>query len=267
MPELPEVETVASELRNSILNKKIRYIEAFWPRSFDNRFDAEIREQSIITIGRHGKYIILKLSLSYLIIHLRMTGQLLFYENETDANFDSYIRVSIKFNQGILLFRDVRKFGRIYHVENPDIFLMHIGPDALDKKVTLAYFKKQLSLSKMNIKAFLLSQKYVSGMGNIYTDEVLFISGIYPARSADTIKGKKAEKLFSNMHTILAQSIKNMGSTISDYRDPSGKKGNNQHYFYVYGRAGLPCKICKTEIKKIRFAGRGTHFCPKCQKI
>jgi formamidopyrimidine-DNA glycosylase len=151
-------------------------------------------------------------------------------------------------------------------VENPKLFLAHIGPDALDKDVTLPFFKDILSSSKMNIKAFFLSQKFISGMGNIYTDEALFASGINPAQIASSIKNKKAEKLFINMQTILKAAITNMGSTISDYRAPSGNKGTNQFYFNVYGREGLPCKVCNTMIRKIKFAGRGTHFCPKCQR-
>ena len=266
MPELPEVETVANELRSSIVNNKIEYIDALWSKSFENRFDVELKDQIIDSISRRGKYLILNLSRSFLIIHLRMTGQLLYFENESNANFDDYIRVVIKFDSGLLLFKDVRKFGRIYHVGNPESFLAHVGPDALDEKVTLSFFKEKLSSSTMNIKAFLLSQKHISGMGNIYTDEALFAAKINPAKSTKLIKNKKVEDLFINMRTILKVSIKNMGSTISDYRDPSGNKGSNQYYFSVYGREGQPCKICKSQIKKIKFAGRGTHFCPKCQK-
>jgi len=266
MPELPEVETVANELKASVINKKIVYIEALWAKSFDNRFDADLKGQIITSIGRRGKYLILNLSKSFLVIHLRMTGQLLYFENESDANFDDYIRVVIKFNNGLLLFKDVRKFGRVYHIKDPDIFLSHVGPDAFDQNMTLSVFKSKLLSSNMSIKAFLLSQKYISGMGNIYTDETLFVSKINPSSKANSIKYKKAEQLFLNMKTILRASINNMGSTISDYRDPAGNKGNNQFYFNVYDREGQPCKVCNTEIKKIKFAGRGTHFCPKCQK-
>jgi formamidopyrimidine-DNA glycosylase len=266
MPELPEVETVANELRSSIINKKIEYIEALWTRSFDNRSEVDLKDQVVQSISRQGKYLIINLSQSNLIIHLRMTGQLLYYDDESQADFNDYIRVIIKFYDSVLLFKDVRKFGRVYHVESPESFLSHVGPDALDKNMTLSAFRSKLSSSKMNIKAFLLSQKFISGMGNIYTDEALFSARIYPARSADSIQKKKTEQLYVQMHNILKASINNMGSTIADYRDPSGNKGTNQFYFNVYGRAGLPCKVCGTKIKKIRFAGRGTHFCPKCQR-
>jgi len=267
MPELPEVETVANELRSTIVNKKIEYIEALWVRSFENNYDISLKDQIVRSIRRRGKYLIFNLSRSFLVIHLRMTGQLLYFENESAADFDDYIRVVIKFYDGLLLFKDVRKFGRIYHIKNPQAFLSHVGPDALDIEVTVSLFKRILSTSKMNIKAFLLSQKYISGMGNIYTDEALFASKINPAKQAQSIKNKRAESLFLNIQSILKASIKNMGSTISDYRDPSGNKGNNQYYFNVYGREGQPCKVCKTEIKKIKFAGRGTHYCPKCQRV
>jgi len=267
MPELPEVETVANELRRSLLKSKIEYIDALWSKSFENNCDIELKDQVINSIDRRGKYLILKLSLSNLVIHLRMTGQLLYFENETATDFDDYIRVIIKLYDGLLLFRDVRKFGRIYHVQNVEKFLSHVGPDALDEKVDLSFFQKQLSTSSMNIKAFLLSQRFISGMGNIYTDEALFASRINPSKAANKLTKKRAENLFLNMRTILKASIRNMGSTISDYRDPAGNRGTNQYYFNVYGREGLPCKICNTNIKKIKFAGRGTHYCPKCQRI
>lgn len=267
MPELPEVETVASELRKSIIGKQIIDIEALWMRSFVNNSETEANGQKIISIERRGKYLILNLEKSYIVIHLRMTGQLLYFDKETGADLNDYIRVIIKFQHGVLLFKDVRKFGRVYHSDNADKFLAHVGIDALDKDLSAKHFSDKLKPSKMSIKAFLMAQKFISGMGNIYTDEVLYLSKLHPSITACELSKKKAAILFTNMQFVLNSSIKNMGSTISDYRDPAGNKGNNQHYFYVYGRNGKECKKCGSTIKKIKFAGRGTHFCPNCQKI
>jgi len=196
-----------------------------------------------------------------------MTGQLLYFDHISNADLEDYIRIVISFkDRSVLLFKDVRKFGRITHVENVEKKIAHVGLDALDEKVTKKYFYDLLSKSSMNIKAFLLSQKFISGMGNIYTDEALFLAKIHPTFTANKIKSSKVTGLYKNMLLVLKNSIKNMGSSISDYRDPSGNEGTNQNYFYVYGRKGLLCKKCGTVIEKIKFAGRGTHFCPNCQK-
>ena len=268
MPELPEVETVASELRKLILNKQLDTFEALWSKSFQNETDFEITGQKIVSIGRQGKYLLITLSETYLIIHLRMTGQLIFCEDRSNADLNGHTRVLITFSdRSVLLFKDVRKFGRIIHVSNIKDKLAHVGIDALDERVTKVYFEKLLMDTSMNIKSFFLSQKFVSGMGNIYTDEVLFLAKTHPSLPANQLKKKQRHEIYHNMNTILLNSIQNMGSSISDYRDPSGKEGTNQNYFYVYGRNGLPCKKCGGVIEKIRFAGRGTHFCPKCQKV
>ncbi|KAA3617367.1 MAG: DNA-formamidopyrimidine glycosylase [Calditrichaeota bacterium] len=267
MPELPEVETVARELRGFVLNKQIDEIEALWGRSFQNETDVDLSGQTIKSIGRRGKYLIVNLSKTYLIIHLRMTGQVLYIDDIANADLKDYIRVVISLkDRSALLFKDVRKFGRITHVENVENKIAHVGVDALDKRVTQAYFCGLLNKSSMSIKAFLMAQKYVSGMGNIYTDEALFLSKVHPSIPANKISNKNAANLYKNMRSVLQSSIDNMGSSISDYRDPSGNEGTNQNYFFVYGRTGLPCKYCGTDIEKIKFAGRGTHYCPSCQK-
>ncbi len=265
MPELPEVETVARELKKTIIGRTISYIEPLWIKSFQNTNEISVSGQRVNSISRKGKYLIICLEKTYLVVHLRMTGQLLYFDSEKECDLNDYIRVLIKFQHGVLLFKDVRKFGRIYHVENINNFLSHIGTDALDENLTEKHFSNQLQSSKMSIKAFLLSQKFVSGMGNIYTDEVLFLSKVHPSMTARNIPKKRKKDLYVNMQSVLNNSVENMGSTISDYRDPAGKKGRNQYYFNVYGRNGMKCKVCRSIIVKIKFAGRGTHYCPKCQ--
>ncbi len=266
MPELPEVETVARELNKLIIGKTIKDIQAFWHKSFVNQSPIPISGQNIVLIGRKGKYLSIKLTQTALIIHLRMTGQLLYnYNSDTDAN---HIRTKIIFTDNTtLLFKDTRKFGRIYHVDNVNNILNKIGMDAIDPELDKNLFKALLKKSKLNVKSFLLAQDKISGIGNIYADESLFRAGIHPASITDKIPDNKIKNLHEHMLSILYSAIENMGSTISDYRDSYGNSGNNQKFFRVYQRTGEPCVNCSTPISKLKIAGRGTHFCSKCQKI
>jgi len=265
MPELPEVETVASELRSQIINKKLKQISVFWDRTFEDYCSEILEGQSIKYIGRKGKYLILNLDHTQLVIHLRMTGQLLFYDQAPDQE-NKHLRFKFHFtDQSELHFVDTRKFGRIYHIQNTEEFLGHVGMDALDSRMNKERFKILLNSSKMNIKAFLLNQKSISGLGNIYVDEALFRTGLHPSTKVASLSDSKKEELFDHVSHILIDAIKNMGSTISDYRDSYGNEGNNQRFLKVYGRGGEPCVTCGTAITKIRFAGRGTYYCPQCQ--
>ncbi len=264
MPELPEVETVARELRAVLPGKKIRSLELYWEKTFEHQDAPPLPGQRFGTIGRQGKYLLLNLDKSVLVIHLRMTGQLLVRRSGQQARH-SHDRVRFLLNDGLeLIFRDSRKFGRIRHVLSAEPLLRKLGTDAMDQKLTAALFGSMLQKSAMNIKAFLLSQKYIAGLGNIYVDEALFLSALHPLTPAREVSG--AEPLFNNIRLVLQRSIDNMGSTISDYRNTKGNEGLNQRYFNVYGRQGLPCKKCGGPIEKIRVAGRGTHICPRCQQ-
>jgi len=170
MPELPEVETVARELRDLVCNKQIDDVEALWGKSFQNETDVALKGQKIESIGRRGKYLFINLSRTHLIVHLRMTGQLLYFDDVSNADLEEYIRVVISFNdKSYLLFKDVRKFGRITHVENLEKKISHVGPDALDEKVSQKYFCDLLSKNKMNIiipfitKTYIRNGKYLYG--------------------------------------------------------------------------------------------------------
>lgn len=266
MPELPEVETVARELRELIIGKTIKNIHTYWYKSFNNQSSIPISGQVIEKIGRKGKYLSIQLTQSALIIHLRMTGQLLYnYKPDSDEN---HIRLKIIFTDNTtLLFIDTRKFGRIYHVNTADDILYKIGMDAIDPEMDDKLFKVLLKKSKLNIKSFLLAQDKIAGVGNIYADESLFRAGIHPASITDKIPDRKIKILHEHILSILHTAIKNMGSTISDYRDSYGNSGNNQKFFRVYQRTGESCVNCSTPISKLKIAGRGTHFCPECQKI
>ena len=268
MPELPEVETVVRELETKIIGQTIKSIEIHWSKTFVNLSEYTLDGQNVNSLARKGKYIIINLDYSVLIVHLRMTGQLLVgYNNDNDQD-KKYLRTVISFtNDNNLYFNDKRKFGRIYHIDNADQLLSKIGVDAMhpdfNEKLLLDYLKS----SKMNVKSFLLSQKYISGLGNIYVDESLFRASIHPKSICHKIPKKTVYKLYHKIKSVLIFAIEHMGSTISDYRDVNGNPGSTQDFFKVYQQTGKPCPICEHPINKDRIAGRGTHFCIKCQKI
>jgi len=264
MPELPEVEIVVRELRGQITGKTIQTVQAIWPGSVEQRVDRSPVTGQIQRIDRRGKYIIMRLDETVLVVHLRMTGQLLFFDDTRPA-VDGHVRAIIYFSDGSCLqFKDVRKFGRMYHLVSEQEVMKNVGTDALE--MDSGHFRDMLKNSKMGLKAFLLNQKHLAGLGNIYCDEALFLSGLYPGRKANSLSATESGRLFRTIRDVLQAAIDNMGSTISDYRDTKGNKGNNQNYFKVYSRENMPCKHCGTRIKKIKMAGRGTHFCPQCQK-
>lgn len=264
MPELPEVEVIRSELKSKVINQKIKKVKTFWHKTFVNLCPELPNENKIINTDRLGKYIIFVLEQNFLVIHLRMTGQLIFTHAK---NFSKeHLRASIQMHSGsILNFYDSRKFGRIYHVSDLNKFFTNVGIDALSKKFTSDYLKKLLQNKKRGIKSFLLDQRNIAGLGNIYIDECLFLSGIHPKKLTNEIQDKSSHQLYKNIKKILNLAISNMGTTISDYRTTGGGFGNNQHFLQVYKREGDSCFKCGSIINKIRINSRGTHFCPVCQ--
>ncbi len=265
MPELPEVETVVRELKGVVPGNVVQSVEVFWPKTWVSLSAQPVEGQRIERIARKGKYIIFYMSRSALVIHLRMTGQLLFADADGVAT-RNHLRCKIRFNDGtVLLFNDQRKFGRIYHTDDPNAIVGKIGIDAFDPQCTVTYFVSELSKRRIGIKALLLSQSVISGLGNIYVDESLFRAGIHPASACAAVPTPRQEQLFQEIQQVLRFAVAHMGSTISDYRDAYGNVGQTQKFFKVYGQQGKPCPACGTEIKKIRVANRGTHFCPGCQ--
>jgi len=264
MPELPEVEVIRNELKSKIINQRIKNIKIFWHKTFVNLCSELPNDNKIIDTDRIGKYIILILEQNFLVIHLRMTGQLIFTQSE---NFSKdHLRTSIRLHSGsILNFYDTRKFGRIYHIADLNGFFTNVGVDALSQEFTIDYFKELLKNKKRGIKSFLLDQQNIAGLGNIYIDECLFLSGIHPKKLTNKIQNKSSQQLYINIKKILNLAIGNMGTTISDYRTTGGEFGNNQNFLKVYKREGNSCFKCGTEIIKIRINSRGTHFCPVCQ--
>jgi formamidopyrimidine-DNA glycosylase len=218
-----------------------------------------LRDQPVKSVSRHGKFIVLKLEHGVLSIHLGMTGKLLL-----DSEPGPYERAIFELDHGLLIYDDVRHFGRIEWSEQLPDRAGALGPDALN--IPLADFVQLLKKRHARIKPLLLNQKFLRGMGNIYTDEALFEARIHPRAIASSLSQERATRLHRAMIDILTTAIRLKGSSISDYVDADGVKGSFQKQHQVYGRAGDPCATCGSAIRRIVVGQRGTHYCPKCQR-
>ena len=281
MPELPEVETIRRGLTNFLKDSKITKVKVLCDKSFIGR-KTLVEKQKIINIRRKGKALLIDLENGItMMIHLRMTGQLIF---RGEGNFagghptDSFInelpdkqtRVIFELENGTLFFNDQRKFGFVKiletsEVENDD-FIKSLAKEPWD--MTIKEFKENLMHHKTApIKATILDQKVIAGLGNIYADEALFLSKIHPKRETGSLTDKEIEKLLESAKEAMQRSIDSGGSTMKTYVKADGTKGDYLRLFAnVFRREGEPCNVCGTEIIKTRVAGRGTHICPKCQK-
>lgn len=210
-------------------------------------------------VRRRGKQIFFDLDSGLLFVHLGMTGKLLW-----NAERSKYARAILTLDRGVLLYDDVRQFGRFEYFAEAPSFLGRTGPDAL----TLSFddFFARLQRHTGHIKPLLLNQAFISGVGNIYADESLFSAGIHPRAKANRLSRKRAEELHRTIVEILRLAIDHRGSSVSDYVDSSGERGGFQDLHCVYGRAGEPCLRCGTAIKRIVVGQRGTHYCPRCQR-
>jgi formamidopyrimidine-DNA glycosylase len=218
-----------------------------------------LRNQRVNSVERHGKFIVLTLDQGVLVVHLGMTGKLLL-----DTEPGPYARAIFHLDRGILVYDDVRHFGRIEWSPQLPERAAALGPDALT--VTLDDFRKLLKTRRSGVKPLLLNQRFLRGMGNIYTDEALFEARIHPRAIAATLSKDRVARLHSAMVDILAEAIRLKGSSISDYVDADGQRGSFQQQHQVYGRAGESCPTCGTPIRRIVVGQRGTHYCPKCQR-
>lgn len=289
MPELPEVETVRRGLSELIISRQIKSVEHDTPKSFPNA-EADVNQfmigSTITAVRRRAKVLLIDLSTEYtLVIHLKMTGQLVF--RSTNAVFgaghpnDSLIgelpdrstRVAISFEDGsTLFFNDQRKFGwmkLLPTIEVPNIdFMKKVGPEPLEADFSAdefaARFKRR---AKTSIKAALLDQTVVAGVGNIYADESLWGAKIHPKRLVNTITPQEFELLYTELRAVMNLAIEKGGSTDKNYVNAEGKRGSYMDFARVFRREGKPCPRCGTEIIKFKAAGRGTHICPSCQTL
>ncbi len=286
MPELPEVETIVRSLRTCILGRKVFSIRVFLPKIIrsagketpdelaakhelaDN--PDELVGKTLINISRLGKNIILQFSGGwYARVHLKMTGQLLVNLPEDPLKKHTHVIFSLDGGELELRYRDIRQFGYIQILTEQE--LAHwvegnfVGPDPLE--ISFPCFLARLRSRKGKLKAVLLDQAFLGGLGNIYVDETLYQAEIHPESSSLHLSDEEIRSLHQKMQSVLLTAIQHKGSSIRDYVESSGERGQYQNLHRVYGRAGLPCLRCGASIEKIRVAGRGTYLCPRCQRV
>jgi formamidopyrimidine-DNA glycosylase len=279
VPELPEVETIRLQLQPQIGGKKIKSIEIFSQKQFIGNPKTVIN-QKIVEIQRKGKVLSMKLSNNlYLNIHLKLTGELLFTKNKNNPVFPEVIpftntkkmpgsttRIIISFHDGsILFFNDLRKFGWIKVGNKPE---QPKGIDVLSNDFSLPLVNSLTRKTDKPIKLLLMDQDKITGIGNIYANDALFLAKIHPQRKSRSLSGKETANLYKAIKKIIEQAILHGGSSGADeaFIKPDGRKGEHQRYFLVYQQENLPCPNCKTPIKRIKQNGRSSFFCPRCQK-
>lgn len=274
MPELPEVETYVRELEPELTGRTITAARVFWSRTIAEplaeEFPARIAGLGFHQFDRRGKYMLLGMSDgSTLIVHLRMTGKLLLLPNETEPNKHTHVVMDLDNGQA-LHYNDPRKFGRIWLVPDQTRVLAKLGPEPLVDAFAVEQFAARLAERKAPIKALLLDQRIVAGVGNIYADEALFHARIHPARPGGSLTLEEIVRLHGAVRQVLTAGIERRGSTLGDsnlqnYLRPGGMPGDFQNEFFVFRRTGKPCLVCGTPIERIVITQRSTHFCPFCQ--
>jgi formamidopyrimidine-DNA glycosylase len=263
MPELPEVETVVRSMA-PLVGRRIVSAEFRCRRVLrggdPEEMAAGVEGRRIASIRRHGKFILMSLEGGgYLVVHLGMTGRLLL-----GGEVGKHTHAILSLDRGVLLYDDSRQFGCIQYSREIPERVLKLGPDALE--VPFEDFAAALRRRKTRIKALLLNQGFVRGLGNIYADEALFRAGIHPMAMASRLRGDRARRLHDGIAAVLVEAIAAGGSSISDYVDAEGRKGFFQMEHRVYQRTGEACPVCGTAIRRILVAQRSSHFCPRCQR-
>lgn len=273
MPELPEVEVIAKELAQShLLNETIEHVDIFWPGVIDNllpnEFAKRLVKQQILDIKRRGKFLIFTLTNDILLIHLRMTGKILITQSKNQETFKhEHLRLHFS-NNVILHFEDQRKFGRWYLLDSLEK-LNTLGVEPLSNDFTVKKLQELLAAHNMQVKPFLLNQRFIAGLGNIYVDEALWEAKIHPQCHTQSLSKQQIARLHAAIQKVLELGIANLGTSLgnhrSNYLSASGRKGSHQNQLKVFRHEGKPCPRCGEKIIKIRVAQRGTHLCPLCQ--
>ena len=275
MPELPEVETIRRSLEPRLLGARLEKIDILSPKNWHNEFNLDPLNETVEKIGRHGKYLLIHLESAVLVVHFRMTGKLLFRDEPHHETIKHTRWISYwtdKDDKPLRLdFQDTRSFGsgvllpKSTYKQDPA--LAKLGPDALTGDYTpdtFATLAKKRSQSK--VKGLLLDQTFIAGLGNIYADEVLFRAGIRPDRTCGRTSYERLKNLATLIKPLLEEAVGLGGTSFRDYVDSFGKRGVFALELDVYQRTGEPCHICGTPIRRIKVAGRSTHFCPHCQR-
>ena len=266
MPELPEVETIIRSLRPALLGKSILSSDLLWNRTLVSPspaiFQKRIRDQQIQDILRRAKFLQIKLSTAHLIIHLRMSGDLLGVLGGYQSG--KHDRLILKLTDDrTLIFSDPRKFGRVWLVDDPAEIFQNLGPEPLSDEFTPVWLYTALQSQHRQLKPLLLDQSFLAGLGNIYTDEALHMARLHPLTPSDSVTVEEAEILRMAIREVLEEGIRRNGASI----DWVYRGGDFQNHFRVYGRQGEACPVCGTTIERIVVGQRGTHFCPTCQVL
>jgi formamidopyrimidine-DNA glycosylase len=273
VPELPEVETVVRDLRPMLVGRsfaKIAVSRKALRRKWSRTWERQLVGRRVEAIGRRGKWILIDLGEPWLVVHLGMTGQFTVAGAELPRETHTHIVFTLD-DANELRFRDIRRFGSVTLYPHPAAlgkFFENngLGPEPFDVDFNAEYLRRCVRATRRNLKAILLDQTVVAGVGNIYADESLFEARLHPALIGQALTTKQTAALSGAIVAVLTRAIERRGSSIRDYVGGSGLKGTMQDEFRVYGRTGEPCLRCETPIKRIVLAGRSTHFCPKCQR-
>ena len=273
MPELPEVETVRNTLKPRVIGKKITNVKIYHNNIIEYPnplvFSDQIINQTINDINRYGKWLIFVLDNYYLLSHLRMEGKYFFKNINEELSKHEHVVITLD-DQIELRYHDVRKFGKMLLIEKNLIDkqgpLIELGFEPWDSKLDINYLKEKYKNKKLPIKTVLLDQSIITGIGNIYADEILFLSKINPEKKSSALDENDLENIIKYTKIVLEDAIKQGGSTIRSYTSVDGVHGLFQQKLNVHTKAGEKCPTCSTIIQKIKVGGRGTYYCPNCQK-
>lgn len=291
MPELPEVETIKEDLKKKIIGRKIISVFPLWKEIVKDVpfevFRKQVAGKEIIDVQRRAKNLIIKLSDGLnLLIHLKMTGHFIVTSDKDKVSSDGrwektenkllltdrmnqFIRIIFYLSDGkMMAMSDLRKFAYIKLVNDKELVevLDKYGPEPFDKNFTAKKLAEILSKKKTAVKKVLMDQSQIAGVGNIYADEILWASRVHPLSQSNKLPQKDIVAIYENTKKILTESLKRRGTSTSDFRDTEGKAGTFGDFRNVYRRTDLPCPVCGGPIRRISLGGRGTHFCPRCQK-
>jgi formamidopyrimidine-DNA glycosylase len=276
MPELPEVETIRRQLEPRLVGRTIveaQVLDSLWcaPRE-PAEIERELRGRTVSGIGRRGKYLTMALEPDrFLVMHLRMTGNLLWFGSTNNESTPPYLRFRLVLDgEQQVLFTDMRRFGTGIVLDGRDgveeYLSSRLGPEPLDPAFTPDVLKERARGRKAPVKAFLLDQSRIAGIGNIYADEALFRARIHPLKPAGQLRRDELARLRDAIVETLEAGINSFGASIDRYRDSNGESGEMQNRFLIHLREGEPCLRCGREVVKLRAAGRGTYICPNCQR-
>jgi len=288
MPELPEVETLKLGLKKYLVGHKIENVEVRVPKIFQGN-PKDIIGAKVVDIKRIGKGLIIELNNSFVLtVHLKMTGQLVFQDKTTqqvslskkvggETLPSKYSHVIFNLDKGAkLYYNDLRRFGWIKVLPKTELgnvtFFKEMGPepkvgdDLAGKELTLDYFKNTIQKASLPVKLILMDQKRIGGIGNIYANDALYLAKIDPRRKGKTLSGEEVEELFKAVYEVIKKSLDYGGSSDENYVNILGQEGKYQNHTLVYGKKGEKCSVCGSIIEKIQLGGRGTYFCPSCQR-